>query len=246
MVAALTTLLPVAQSGGEGFVREPGQGAESCVGQNDTICLGWLFDNLDRYTTPTLEHLVLVLIPVAAGFAIALSLAILSHRRRWLVPTFTGVTGVIYTIPSAALFVILLPVTGRGTVTALIALTLYTLQIIYRNIVTGLANVPAGSRDAGRGMGMTDRQLLWKVELPLAMPEIIAGLRIATVSTIAIAFLAFLAGGGGLGKELYSDLTFKTGIVATGGIAILMAIAFDVLYLSAQRLLAPWRQVRPI
>ena len=245
MLAALTTLLPVAQSGDD-FVREPGQGATSCVGQNDTVCLGWLFDNLDRYATPTLEHLVLVIVPVAAGFLIALLLAILSHRRRWLVPVFTGGTGVLYTIPSAALFVILLPVTGRGTVTALIALTLYTLQIIYRNIVTGLANVPAGSRDAGRGMGMTDRQLLWRVELPLALPEIIAGLRIATVSTIAIAFLAFLAGGGGLGKELYSDITFKTGIVATGGIAILMAVAFDVLYLSGQRLLAPWRRVRPI
>ena len=245
MIAALTTLLPIAQSD-EGFVREAGQGSETCVGQNDTVCLGWLFDNFDRYVTPTLEHLVLVVIPVAAGFLIALSLAIVSHRRRWLVPVFTGATGVIYTIPSIALFIILLPVTGRGTVTALIALALYTLQIIYRNVVTGLANVPAGSRDAGQGMGMTDRQLLWRVELPLALPEIIAGLRIATVSTIAIAFLAFFAGAGGLGKELYSDITFKTGIVATGGIAILMALAFDVLYLSAQRLLAPWRRVRPL
>jgi osmoprotectant transport system permease protein len=245
MLAALAGVLPIAQAD-DGFVREPGQGATSCVGQNDTVCVGWLADNLDRYVTPTLEHLVLVVIPVAAGFAIALALAILSHRRRWLVPVFTGGTGVLYTIPSAALFVILLPVTGRGTTTALIALTLYTLQIIYRNIVTGLANVPSGSRDAGRGMGMTDRQLLWRVELPLAMPEIIAGLRIATVSTIAIAFLAFLAGAGGLGKELYTDITFKTGIVATGGIAIVMAVAFDVLYLGGQRLLAPWRRVRPI
>jgi osmoprotectant transport system permease protein len=245
MLATLTGLLPVAQAADD-FVREPGQGAESCVGQNDTVCIGWLVDNVDRYVTPTLEHLVLVVIPVAAGFLIAMALAILSHRRRWLVPVFTGGTGILYTIPSAALFVILLPVTGRGTVTALIALTLYTLQIIYRNIVTGLANVPAGAKDAGRGMGMTDRQLLRKVELPLALPEIIAGLRIATVSTIAIAFLAFLAGAGGLGYELYGNITFKTGIVATGGIAILMAVAFDVLYLGGQRLLAPWRQVRPV
>jgi osmoprotectant transport system permease protein len=245
MVAALASLLPLAQSDG-GFVREAGQGATSCVGKNDSVCVGWFFDNIDRYTTPTLEHLVLVVIPVAAGLAIALALAVLSHRRRWLVPVFTGGTGIIYTVPSIALFIILLPVTGRGTVTALIALTLYTLQIIYRNIVTGLANVPAGTRDSGRGMGMTDRQLLWRVELPLALPEIIAGLRIATVSTIAIAFLAFFAGAGGLGKELYSDITFKTGIVATGGIAILMAIVFDVMYLGAQRLLAPWRRVRPV
>ena len=109
-------------------------------------------------------------------------------------PTFTGLTGVLYTIPSIAFFLLLLPITGRGTATAIIALTLYTLQIIYRNIITGLANVPAPAKDSGRGMGMTDRQLLWRVELPLAVPEIIAGLRIATVSTVAIATLAFFAG----------------------------------------------------
>jgi osmoprotectant transport system permease protein len=245
MLASLAGLLPLAQAG-DGFVREAGQGATSCVGQNDTVCIGWAIDNADRYVTPTLEHLVLVVVPVAAGFALALVLAILSHRRRWLIPVFTGVTGVIYTIPSIALFLILLPVTGRGTTTALIALTLYTLQIVYRNIVTGLANVPPGAKDAGRGMGMTDRQLLWRVELPLAIPEIIAGLRIATVSTVAIATLAVFAGAGGLGAELYTDITFKTGIVVVGSIAIAMAIGFDILYIGVQRLLSPWRKVRPV
>jgi osmoprotectant transport system permease protein len=244
VIGALTAMLPLAQ--GDGFVREPGEAGATCVAENDTVCVGWALDNIDRYVTPTLEHLVLVLVPVALGFAIALALAVVSYRRRWLVPTFTGVTGVIYTIPSIALFLILLPVTGRGTMTAIIALTLYTLQIIYRNIITGLANVPAASKDAGKGMGMTDRQLLWRVELPLALPEIIAGLRIATVSTVAIATLAVFAGAGGLGAELYSDITFKTGIVVCGGIAIAMAVSFDVLYIGAQRLLAPWRRVRPI
>jgi osmoprotectant transport system permease protein len=244
VLGTLTAPLPLAQ--GDGFVRDPSQAGEECVAENDTVCVGWAVDNVDRYVTPTLEHLVLVLVPVALGFAIALAMAIVSYRRRWLVPTFTGATGVIYTIPSIALFLILLPVTGRGTVTAIVALTLYTLQIIYRNIVTGLANVPAASKDAGKGMGMTDRQLLWRVELPLALPEIIAGLRIATVSTVAIATLAVFAGAGGLGAELYSDITFKTGIVVCGVIAIAMAIGFDVLYLGAQRLLSPWRQVRPV
>jgi osmoprotectant transport system permease protein len=180
------------------------------------------------------------------GFVIALGLAIVSHRRRWLVPPLTAATGILYTIPSIALFVVLLPVTGRGTETAVIALTLYTLQIIYRNIVTGLNNVPAAARDAGRGMGMTDSQLLWRVELPLALPEIIAGLRIATVSTIAIATLAVFAGAGGLGAEIYADITFKTGVVVCGVILIAMAIGFDVLYIGLQRVLAPWRRVRPI
>ncbi len=241
--AALAPALPIAQQGDD-FVRDPGEASTECVAANDTVCLGWAVENIDRYVTPTLEHLVLVVVPVAIGFAIALALAIVSHRRRWLVPAFTGATGVIYTIPSIALFLILLPVSGRGTATAIIALTLYTLQILYRNIVTGLANVPGASRDAGRGMGMTARQLLWRVELPLAMPEIIAGLRIATVSTVAIATLAVFAGAGGLGAEVYGDLTFKTGIVVCFAIVIGMAIAFDVIYLAAQRLLSPWRQVR--
>jgi osmoprotectant transport system permease protein len=243
-VADAFATLPLAQGGG--FVRDPAEAETECVAENDTVCVGWALENIDRYVTPTLEHLVLVLIPVAVGFAIALAMALLSHRRRWLVPTFTGATGVIYTIPSIALFLILLPVTGRGTLTAIIALTLYTLQIIYRNIVTGLANVPEASRDAGSGMGMTDRQLLWRVELPLAVPEIIAGLRIATVSTVAIATLAVFAGAGGLGAELYDDLTFKTGIVVCGGIAIAMAIGFDAIYVGVQRLLSPWRRVRPV
>jgi osmoprotectant transport system permease protein len=240
----------VLAQGGDGFVRDPSEGATSCVAENDAVCIGWAFDNFDRWVTPTLEHLLLVSVSVAAGFLIAFGLALLSHGRRWLVPTFVGVTGVLYTIPSIALFLILLPITGRGTVTAIIALTLYNLQIIYRNIVTGLANVPEASRDAGRGMGMTKRQLLRRVELPLAVPEIIAGLRIATVSTVAIATLAIFAGAGGLGEVIYTqglqNDVFKTAIVVGSGIAIAMAVAFDALYLTGQRVISPWRTVRPV
>jgi osmoprotectant transport system permease protein len=241
----LAALLPIAQNG-DGFVRDPAESGTSCVAENDTVCVGWAVDNIDRYVTPTLEHLELVVLSVGFGFVLAFAMALISHRRRWLVPTFTGVTGVIYTLPSIALFALLLPITGRGTTTAVIALTLYTLQIIYRNIVTGLANVPEASKDTGRGMGMTDRQLLWKVELPLAVPEIIAGLRIATVSTVAIATLAVFAGAGGLGAEIYNDIDFKTGIVVSGTIAIAMAIGFDALYVLAQRWISPWRKVRPV
>src|SRR5919106_71551 len=240
----LATLLPLAQD--EPFVRDPADTGTSCVAENDTVCIGWALDNIDRYVTPTLEHLELVVLSVVFGFVLAFGMALVSHRRRWLVPTFTGVTGVLYTIPSIAFFLLLLPITGRGTATAVIALTLYTLQIIYRNIVTGLANVPEAAKDSGRGMGMTDNQLLWRVELPLAVPEIIAGLRIATVSTVAIATLAVFAGAGGLGEEIYNDIDFKTGIVVSGTIAIAMAIAFDAIYVAAQRWISPWRKVRPV
>jgi len=212
----------------------------SCVADNGAFCFDWAADNFDRYVTPALEHLVLVTTSVAAGLLLAFTLALLSHRRRWLVPPLIAGTGILYTIPSVAFFVLLLPITGRGTVTAIIALTAYNLQIIYRNIVAGLANVPEGSKDAGRGMGMTPTQVLWRVELPLSVPEIVAGVRIATVSTVAIATLAFLAGAGGLGAQIYSQLDFKTNIVLAGGLCIAMAIAFDLLLQLAQRLLTPW------
>jgi osmoprotectant transport system permease protein len=216
----------------------------TCISENRAFCFDWAADNIDRYVTPTEQHLVLVAVSVALGFAIAFGLAILAHRRRWLVPTFTGITGVLYTIPSIAFFTLLLPVTGRGTDTAIIALTAYTLLILFRNIVIGLNNVPEATKDAGRGMGMSDRQLLWRVEMPLAVPEIIGGLRVAAVSTVAIATLAVFAGAGGLGSELYRNLTFKTGIIIVGTIAILMAVLFDAILLGIQRLLTPWRRAR--
>ena len=127
----------------------------------------------------------------------------------------------------------------------MIALTAYTLQIIYRNIVAGLANVPADAKDAGRGMGMTERQLLWRVELPLAVPEIIAGLRIATVSTVAIATLAFFAGAGGLGEPIYAQLDVQDQHHHRGALAILMAIALRPDRASGPAAsLTPWRRAR--
>ena len=243
IVHAHAAVLVLAQLS-EDFFKE--RSDTGCVQENGTFCFSWAVDNFDRYVTPALQQVALVGISVALGFAIAFALALISHRRRWLVPPITGATGVLYTVPSIAFFFLLLPITGRGSDTAVIALTAYTLQIIYRNIVAGLANVPPEAKDSGRGMGMTDRQLLWKVELPLAVPEIIAGLRIATVSTVALATLAVFAGGGGLGTEIYADLTFKTNVALAGGLAILLAIAFDLMLLVAQRFLAPWRKVRPV
>jgi osmoprotectant transport system permease protein len=219
-------------------------GDTGCVADNGTFCFGWVADNYDRYVTPTLEHLVLVGTSVVAGFLIAFVLALISHRQRWLVPTFTGATGILYTIPSLAFFALLLPITGRGTVTAIIALTAYALQIIYRNIVVGLNNVPEGAKDAGRGMGMTDNQLFWRVELPLSVPEIVAGLRIATVSTVAIATLAFVAGAGGLGTEIYNQIDFKTNVLLAGGLCVAMAVTLDLALLLLQRLAVPWRTGR--
>jgi len=219
---------------------------ESCIARND-FCPGWIVDNFDRYTSPLLEHLFMTVAAVACGFAIAFALALVARRQRWLIGPIVGITGVLYTLPSLAVFFLLLPITGRGTTTALIALTAYTLQIIFRNVITGLENVPADARDAGLGMGLTDRQLLWRVEIPLALPEIIAGLRIATTTTVGLATLAVFAGAGGLGEQIVtgSNITFKTGVVAAGGLAVLLALALDVLLLGVQRALSPWRRVAP-
>ena len=213
--------------------------ADSCVA-DDGICPGWIAENFDRYVAPFFQHVFLTLVSVAIGFAIAFALALVAHRRRWLVAPVVQVTGILYTLPSVAVFFLLLPITGRGNTTAIIALVAYTLLILFRNVITGLDGVPDEARDAGRGMGFTERQLLWRVELPLALPEIFAGLRIAVTSTVGLAALAFLAGAGGLGDALFDDYSFRSNVLVAGGLCVVLAAALDLAVLGVQRLLTPW------
>jgi osmoprotectant transport system permease protein len=220
--------------------KRTGQG---CV-QSNGFCPDWIADNFDRYVGPFWEHVALVLESVAIGFAIAFVLAIVAHRRRWLTGPIVGITGALYTVPSIAAFILLLPLTGRGNTTALIALVSYTLLVLFRNITTGLRNVPPEMVDAGRGMGLTDNQILRKIELPLAVPEILAGLRIAVTTNVGLATLAFFAGAGGLGKEIYADVSFKSNVVVAGGLAVLLAAVMDIIILTFQRLVTPWRRAR--
>jgi osmoprotectant transport system permease protein len=213
-----------------------------CV-SNDGFCPGWIADNWERYTHPFWQHVYLTVIAVAIGFAIAASLALLAHRGRWLVGPVTTVTGIMYTIPSLSLFFLLQPITGRGTTTALVALVSYTLLIIFRNVLAGLDNVAPETRDAARGLGLTEAQVLWRIEVPLALPEIMAGLRVASTTTVGLATLAVFAGAGGLGGAIFSDLTFKSNVIVAGGLCVLLAVALDVLILGVQRALTPWRRV---
>ena len=241
-------LLAAAGDVGGDFFRERSSDTLPCQAQSDHIfCFDWAKDNIDRYGAPTVQHLEIVLLSVVIGFAVAFALALLAHRRRKLQPPLLAATGVLYTIPSIAFFFLLLPVTGFGRDTAVIVLAAYTLQIIYRNTILGLANVPDSVKDAARGMGLTERQILFKVELPLAIPEIIAGLRVAVVSTIAIATLVVFINAGGLGTQMYGsgNLTFPTSIIIAAAIVMAMAFAFDLVLLTAQRLTTPWRRVRP-
>jgi len=243
-MASATTLAAVGEVG-KGFFHE--RTTQSCQAKpSHLFCWDWAREHIDRYGTPTLQQFELVAISVVLGFTVAFALALLAHRRRWLRPPLLAGTGVLYAVPSVAFFLLLLPITGRGRETAIIALSAYTLQIIYRNVTVGLGNVPESAKDAARGMGMTKRQILWRVELPLAIPEIIGGLRIATVSTVAIATLAVFAHAGGLGTQIYGEanLHFPTSIIIAGGIAMLMALTFDAILLTIQRFSTPWRRVR--
>jgi osmoprotectant transport system permease protein len=215
----------------------------TCV-QDNGICPDWIVHHLGDYLSPLWRHVQLTLASVLIGFAIAFALALVAHRHRWLTGPIVGVTGILYTIPSLALFALLIPLTGFGFTTALIPLTAYTLLILFRNIVAGLDNVPEESTDAARGMGLTDRQLLWKVELPLALPEIFAGLRVATTTNVGLAALAFYAGAGGLGQQILSDIAFKSNVLTAGALCVLLAFVLDLGLLGVQRLLLPWQRVR--
>jgi osmoprotectant transport system permease protein len=224
----------------------PNYAAQSskCVVENHFFCLDWVKHNWGPVLWPALrQHIYLTLVAVAIGFAISLALALAAHRLRRLERPTLVVTGILYTIPSLALFELLVAPVGLNTTTAEIALVSYTLLILFRNIVTGLREVPDEVREAAEGMGMTRGQVLRRVELPLALPAIVAGLRIATVTVISLATIAYLVSAGGLGLPVHNALgegPFKTELIAAGGLAIALALVADGLLVGVQRLLTPW------
>lgn len=217
--------------------------SSGCV-QDNGFCPGWIVQNFDQYVEPFIEHVVLTVVALSIGFAIAFALALFAHRQRWLVGPIGAGTNLLYTIPSIAAFLLLLPLTGRGNLTALVVLVAYSLTFMFTNTVTGLANVPREVTDSARGQGLTENQMLWKVEVPLAVPEIFAGLRIAATTTVGLVALAFYAGAGGLGAEILTDLYFKSNVVVAGGLCVLLAAALDLVFLFGQRLLTPWARAR--
>jgi osmoprotectant transport system permease protein len=224
--------------------------ALACQKANRLFCWDWFSNNWSGTFWPALrQHVLLVVVAVVIGFAISMGLALLAHRYRRTEQPVTWFTSFLYTIPSLAFFELLLgiPALGLSFWTAEIPLIAYTLLILFRNILTGLRNVPAEVLDAARGMGMSRRQTLLKVELPLALPAIIAGLRIATVSTVALATIAVLVDNIGLGAPIISGISeyyFKTELIAAGVLAVLMALTADGLLVGAQRLLTPWARMR--
>lgn len=202
----------------------------------------WVADNSEDIWLALREHVWLTAIAVGIGLAISMPIGIYVYRhRRWFGPV-TAVTGFLYTIPSLALFAFLTPFTGLSTTTAEVGLVSYTLLILIRNVVAGLDSVSPDAREAALGMGYTRGQLLLRVELPLALPTIIAGLRIATVTTIGLVTVTALIGKGGVGTFILFGLsrTFSTAIILGAALAVMLAVSFDVLLLGAERLIAPW------
>jgi osmoprotectant transport system permease protein len=236
--------------GGGGPVIPNFGSGDSCVTGDHAFCWSWVHDHWSDTLGPALwEHVELTVIAVVIGFAIAFPLALVAHRYRRLEQPFGALSALVYTVPSLALFQLLVPFTGITWTTVEIALVGYTLVILFPNIVTGLRSAPDEVLEAARGMGLTRMQVLMRVELPLALPAIVAGLRIAVVSTVAIATIAATLLPKGLGYPIFLALKeptpFKTEIYAAGVLAVALAIGADLLLVALRRAVVPWaRAVR--
>ena len=233
--------VPILAQVGDDFFGNREGAAERCPGNNG-LCPGWIADNFDQYVDPLWEHVLLSIVPLAIGFVLATTLALIAHRYRFLQPLFLAFVGALFTIPSIAFYLILLNVTGRGFTTAVVVLTAYTQVLIYRNVMTGLQEVPDEAVDVAHGMGLTRRQILFRVELPMALPTIFAGLRIAASSTVGIAGFAFFAGAGGLGGEIFADPAFRGNVVTASVLMILLAALLELVVLAVQRAFTPWER----
>src|SRR3989440_9657357 len=206
------------------------------------IIWSWLFTHVQLFVDAIEQHLLLTVIAVGVGLAISLPLAVLAHRWRRLRNPVLTVFGIFYTIPSLALFSVLVPYTGLSVLTAEIGLVGYTVLILARNILVGLEAVPADVIDAADGMGYRRTARLLRVELPLALPAIFAGVRIATVSTIGLITITAIIGLGGLGQLIFEGLIddFRTPLLMGTLLSILLALLADLTLAGVQRLAVPW------
>jgi osmoprotectant transport system permease protein len=203
---------------------------------------GWISDHLDDIGAATRQHIELTVIAVGVGLALSFPLALAARRWRRLQTPVLSAAGILYTIPSLALFALLVPWTGLSRTTSEIGLVSYTLLILIRNILAGLDGVPPDVREAARGMGFSPSRQLMRIELPLAAPVIVAGLRIATVTTIGLVTVTAVIGQGGLGQLILDGLyrDFRTPLVVGSVLSVVLAVVADVGLAGVQRLLTPW------
>ncbi|KOG87312.1 ABC transporter permease [Streptomyces varsoviensis] len=219
---------------------------QNCLIANEWICGEYVRTRGAELTDATLQHIGITLGSVAIGLLLAFPLALLARRWRAVAGPVLGLTTILYTVPSLAMFSLLLPVFGVSVAVVVTGLVLYSLTILVRNILAGLASVPEEAREAARGMGYGPARLLFEVELPLALPAVMAGLRITTVSTVSLTTVGAIIGYGGLGNLIYEGMRsfFKAQVLTASVLCVALAIVADLTLLGAQRLLTPWTRKR--
>lgn len=214
--------------------------------RDDFVSWDWIVDHTDDIWEATVQHLQLTLIALSVGFVVAAVLSAIAIRFRWTYTPITWTAGVLYAIPSLALFAFLVPITGLSTTTAEIGLVSYTLLILVRNMVAGVDGVPAEVKEAADGMGFTGGRRLLSVDLRLATPTIVAGLRIAAVTTVGLVTITALIGQGGYGSLIDDGLSrnFSTPVVVGAVLSVAMAITFDLVLVATEWLVTPWSRSR--
>ncbi len=217
---------------------------DDCLVRNDWICPEYVRTRADDILAAIGEHVVITVVAVAVGFVLAFVLALASRRWAWLRGSVQGVSTTLYTVPSLAMFSLLLPFTGLSATTVIVGLVLYSLTILVRGILAGLDGVDADVRESAVGMGYGAAALLRKVELPLALPTVFAALRVATVSTIAMTTIGLIVGHGGLGNLINRGLksNFHPEVLTASVLVVALALVADLVLVLAQRLATPWRR----
>ncbi|WP_432041171.1 ABC transporter permease [Streptomyces cadmiisoli] len=215
---------------------------DDCLARNEWICGDYLSSRREILLDAVVQHVQLTSVSVLVGLLVALPLAVLGRRWGWAAGPVLAVTTILYTIPSLAMFSLLLPLYGLSATLVVAGLTLYSLTLLVRNILAGLRAVPEDTRQAARGLGYGPVRLLLTVELPLALPATMAGLRIAAVSAVSLVTVGAIVGFGGLGNLIYAGMNtyFKAQVLTASVLCVVIAVAADLLLLGVQRLLTPW------
>ncbi|WP_299038220.1 ABC transporter permease [uncultured Pseudokineococcus sp.] len=227
-----------------GSVLHAGSVADNCLLRNEWVCPLYVTTRSEQILAALQQHVAILLVTLAVSVLLALPLAVLAHRTAWVRGFVLGASTVVYTIPSLAMFSLLLPVIGFSARTVVVALVLYSLTVLVRGLVAGLDAVPGEAVDAAVGMGYGRWRLLREVQLPLALPTAFAGLRIAAVSTVALTTIGFLFDSGGLGNLVNQGLTsyFKAEVLTATVLCVVLAVLVDLLLVGLRRWLTPWRR----
>jgi osmoprotectant transport system permease protein len=214
---------------------------------DNPFCWDWITENWPTILGPSLvQHIYITIIAVVIGLVISVAAALYAFNRNWFAGGFLAFSTFLYTIPSLAFFLMFVPITGLSLTTIEIGLTSYTLLLLFRNTLTGLRTVPRSAVEAAEGMGLTPNQILFRIRLPLALPSIMAGVRVAAVTVISLATIAASVAPLGLGKPIFDAIhtVFRTELVAASVLTIALALATDVIVVGLQRLITPWTRVR--